>query len=423
MSRKNGRPDGGTTLELKPEKRPLNMETQSTLSELRAAPYLVLSLYLDADGRTQEVKAIRSRAHSLLHRAHEELERRWHELEHDVRESARKDLEECRTIVDELLPRGACRGLALFSCSGRGFLESYVLPRPVQDRTVWDTDPLILPTLRLLENYPRTGIILVDHEKARFFASRLGEVAELLDVDDEVPGKVKEAGLLGLQERQIERHVEWHVHEHIKHVAEVAKEVFRSWPMTWLLVGGNPEMFEDLRQCLDYRMRDRWAKDLDIETDAPFEKVQKTVLAAVEELDQKRENELMQQLYDAWRSRGLGVVGLDETLRALYYDEVGTLVIDSELRMQGRRCGACGMLTRADDRCPSCGSEALGACADLADEAAEDTLARGGQVEIVGRHDEFRIDGGVGALLRFKPPDGNLTSCGSVGVKGEEVKK
>jgi peptide subunit release factor 1 (eRF1) len=308
------------------------------LSGFEAAPYLVLSLYLNAEARTQELPAIRSRAHALLHQAREELERRWDELEHDVREAARRDLEECRAFTDQFVPRGACRGLALFSCAGREWQQHAALPRPVPDRYAWDQDPLVLPIVRLVEEYPRTGVILLDREQARLFASRLGELEELREVRDDIPGQVRGGGRFGgLQERRIERHVEDQVHRHLKHVAAEAREVFRSWPVTWLLVGGNTELFEDFRHCLVPELRDRWAKELEIAADAPLEQLRETVLAAEEDLNRGREAALLRQLYDEWRSNGYGVVGIDETLRAATRF-AGTR--PGRGADAGRRCGA-----------------------------------------------------------------------------------
>src|SRR5439155_17939769 len=135
---------------------PMTPEVESLLA-FRGEPYLVLSLYIDVDARQQELSAVRSRSHSLLHQAREELTQRGEALEHAVREAALDDLERCRAFLDDYLPRGACRGLALFSCAGRDWWQDYCLLRPVPDRWLWDTDPLVLPTLRLMEQDTRRG--------------------------------------------------------------------------------------------------------------------------------------------------------------------------------------------------------------------------------------------------------------------------
>lgn len=381
----------------------LELRDVKSLADFQASPYLVLSLYVNADTRTQEINALRSRAHELLHEARAELERRWGELTHAVREAARCDLERSRAFIDAFRPQGPCRGLALFACGGRDWWQHFPLPRSVPDRYAWDADPLILPVLRIVEDYPRTGVVLLDRQTARFFGSRLGEVEELRQVRDDVPGQVREGGLQGLMERRIERHVEWHVHEHVKHAAAEARAIFARWPVQRLLVGGNRELFEDFRHCLVWQIRDLWARELEIEAAAPIEQVREVVLAAEEAVERDQEAAVLRQLYDEWRSNNYGVVGIPETLRALYMGDVETLAVMADLQRPGCRCERCGALSDGGDECPICHSRDRRPCPDLVDEAIEDTLAQGGEVEVVGEHPEFRRDGGIGALLRFRP--------------------
>jgi peptide chain release factor subunit 1 len=388
---------------------PLTRREVLSLAAMETGPYRVLSLYLDTDSQAPEPAVIRTRAHSLLHQAEQELEEQWSKLDHDIREAAREDLARCRAFIDTFRARGACRGLALFSCSGRNAWQHYPLPRPVPDRVAWGEQPLVLPAVRLLEEYPRTGVILVDREQGRFLGSRLGEVEELGSMREDTPQRVKEAGWYGLEERRIERHIEDHVRRHLKHVAAEARDVFQDWPVAGLLVGGNTELTEEFRRCLPPSLRDRWARELALPANASLEQVHEAVLAAEQELEQEREEALLRQLYGEWDTSGYGIVGVTDTLRALYLGEVDRLVVDADLRLTGYRCEKCGALAETADRCHICGWVSFSACADLVGEAIEEALAHGGQVQVVGsgasstRVTGFRRDGGLGALLRFRP--------------------
>src|SRR5207253_4369975 len=126
-------------------------------------------------------------------------------------------------------------------------------------------------------------------------------------------------------------------------------------------------------------------------------------LAVYEQREQERAAGLVRQLYDLSRSKGAGVVGVPETLRALYLDEVQTLLIDADLQLAGTRCANCGALSAGRKRCPICRRGNLRACPDLGDEAIGDALARGGQVELLAAPGELCAVGGMGAVLRFKP--------------------
>jgi hypothetical protein len=284
----------------------LTSQEVASLFAFRGDPYLVLSLYIDVDARYQELSAVRSRSHALVHHAREALLHRGEALEHAVREAALDDLERCRAFLDAYLPRGACRGLALFSCAGQDWWQDYGLPRPVPDRWMWDSEPLVQPTLRLLEADARRG-------------------------------------------------------------APASERTF----------------------------------------------------AAYEQRERARAAGLVRQLYDAARSGGAGVVGVPETLRALYLDEVQALLIDADLRLAGCRCASCGALSAGGERCPICGLTDLRACPDVGDEAIGDALARGGQAELLEDPGELRRDGGMGAVLRFKPLQLGAASPGTRSRTGE----
>jgi peptide chain release factor subunit 1 len=382
---------------------PLTTRETRNLARFDAAPYRVLSLCIDTDSQAPEPVVIRSRAHSLLHQARQELEAHRSLLEHEVREAAHEDLERCRAFVDRFQPRGACRGLALFSCSGRDFWQHYPLPRPVPDQFAWGAHPLVLPALRLMEEYPRTAVILVDREQGRYFGGRLGEVEELASMREDTPRRVKEGGWYGLAERRIERHIEDHVRRHLKKVAAEAREVFCEWPVAALLVGGNQELFEEFRRCLHPSLRERWAGTLPVAANASIEQVHEVVLGAETELRQARESESLRQLYEESGAGHCGVVGVVETLRAVYFGEVDRLLVDADLHLAGYGCERCGALAQTNRHCPICESSSLSPRRDLVDEAIEAALAHGGQVEVVGEHAQFRAEGGIGALLRFQP--------------------
>jgi peptide chain release factor subunit 1 len=260
----------------------------------------------------------------------------------------------------------------------------------------------VLPAVRLLEEYPRIGLILVDREQARFFVSRLGEVEELRGVTDEVHRRVREGGWQGREERRIERHIEDQLRRHLKHVAEAARQVFQEWPVTWLLAGGNPDLLADLRHCLHASLRDRWAREVPLVANASLEEIRRVLLAAERELQREHEEALLDNLYAEAHSGGYGVLGVPETLRALYLGEVQTLMVDAGLRLTGYRCGKCEALRHTGERCPFCGAATLRRVPHLVDEAIDEALGHGGVVEVVSDHEEFQRDGGMGGALRFR---------------------
>lgn len=89
--------------------------------------------------------------------------------------------------LDSLATADVRRGIALFATERPRHLELFTLSRPVDDRVVWADAADLGPLERLAEDYPTTGIVLIDDRSARLITVRLGEADDeqsfLFDLD------------------------------------------------------------------------------------------------------------------------------------------------------------------------------------------------------------------------------------------------
>src|SRR5262249_60515958 len=97
---------------------------------------------------------------------------------------ARKTLDEDLEVIRQAV-RGVdtkARGLAVFSCAGRGFKRVLPLDFPVANRLVIDDEPFVLPILEHWYADPRHLIALVDSDEAHLFEARHGHPDRVRDV-------------------------------------------------------------------------------------------------------------------------------------------------------------------------------------------------------------------------------------------------
>jgi len=94
-----------------------------------------------------------------------------------------------------------------------------------------------------------------------------------------------------------------------------------------------------------------------------------------------------------------GVIGLEDTLRAVSEARVDELVVSFDLSTPGAACGACGRLTTRVGRCPTCG-ETVHRLPDVVESAVAAAFRTGARVEVVLDEGLQELDG-IGALLRF----------------------
>jgi peptide chain release factor subunit 1 len=126
------------------------------------------------------------------------------------------------------------------------------------------------------------------------------------------------------------------------------------------------------------------------------------VMKIEQQIKDKEDRRLLERLMNQVRSGGLGVVGLDSTIRALQHGQVNTLIVEEHFSKEGYRCGECENLAVHPGTCDYC-SGALQASKDVVEQAVFYAQNSGCQVKhIAVTGTELSTAGKIGAILRFK---------------------
>jgi len=364
---------------------------------------LMTSCYLNTDGSRLSEKDYVRALKDLLRGARETLAA-TPDLARDAVRSVEQDLEKIRDHVELRFERKGHKGLAIFSCAARDFWRVFPLPSPLPSRVVLDTNPYIRPLSAVLDELSRFCVVVVDRENARFFEVYMGEVEETSQLLDEVQAKVRYGGWRGYDEKRIWRHAEGQVHKHYKRVAERAAESFRRRGYDWLALGGQRSAVSDFERFLHADLQTRVAGHFEL----PLQATAQEVLAKVREIESRieaqQEGALLERIVTEAQKGALAVFGVEPTLDALHRGAVHTLVLDARWQSQGHRCAGCGRLTVQEASCPSCGKKELQPVPHLVDEAIEEAILQGSQVEhVYSLGDELSKHGNLAAILRFRP--------------------
>jgi peptide chain release factor subunit 1 len=353
----------------------------------------ITSVYLTVDGRRYPRKTdYELRLDELLRHAR----MRTNDLDRDAARSVERDVATMSEFVRDEFDRGDAKGLAMFSSNGAGLWEVVRVSRPVRDRAVVAPEADLVPLEALVETYRPTGVALVDFEKARLFVVDMGRIDEVTDLWDEVPGRHDQGGWAQMR---MQRHVDDHRARHIKHVADVLFELWRRTPFEHLALAGAQEAQHELESALHDYLRRRVRARFPLPVTASRDEVLERVVQLEENVERDRERDAVERLSRAAATDERGVIGLEETLRAVSEARVDELVVSFDLSAPGAVCGSCGRLSTREGRCPTCGERAH-AVPDVVESAVAAALRTGSKVEVVldgGLQDL----GGIGALLRF----------------------
>ena len=370
------------------------------LHEFQSGGYLVTSCYLDLDRAKWPLQMLKIRVKDLLQSADQQLSARM--ASHAQCQSVREDVQRIEEYATQEMFTGRDKGLAIFSCAARKFWQAYGLPRLTRNILVADLAPYIRPLTAVLAEYHRFCVVLVDSIRGQVFEIYMGEIAERADVVDAVPRRVKEGGLGGRDERNIERHHAQAVHQHFQRLADATIKVFKRDRCDFLVLGGQSELLGKFKQQLHPDLRERWAGDFHAK---PFTTSTGDALAGVLEIESRvereREQRMAEELVQKAAAGSRAVSGVTSTLNAIARGEAQTLLVEDGFETPGYVCYSCHYSNLDEGACPHC-HKPLEPCPDVVDEAIELALRKNCQIEHVRGPTALRDAGRMGAILRFQ---------------------
>jgi peptide chain release factor subunit 1 len=364
--------------------------TTSELAELLEfkSDQPVLSIYLNTDPTTAGADHYKLRLRGLL---------KGVKLTEDVR------LVE-RYIEHEYDWSG--RSVALFSCAGEGFFRAYPLAIPLRSRLRVDTRPHVKPLVNLFDSYGSYGVVLVDQQEARLFYFHLGELQEEGELIGEGIRRTKSGGGSQSPGRRggvtgMTRRTEEQAERNMREAAEFTSGFFRDRHVRRVLIGGTEDNVALFRGMLPKSWQSLVVGAFPISMGASHTEVLEKAMEIASKAERKREARLVEQVITAAAKGRGGVLGLDDTLRAVHEGRVQSLALQDGLRAPGYRCQGCGYITAQGlDECPFCGNP-FEEISDAVEMAVRRVMQDGGLVEVVHENPDLETAGGIGAILRY----------------------
>lgn len=280
------------------------------------------------------------------------------------------------------------------------------------------------PLSSLIDQHERYGVVLCDAKRARLFDVYLGQVEDWEELTGEhertrhapAGGPARQSGrgasMHGLEELRRRNHAGYVLHQHLQAVADRAFRRYKLRPFERLILAGAKEVLPKLEEHLHDYLRQRIVAREPLAVDLSRADARQKVVAIEEQVEARKERELLSEIKDRMGKSGLGSAGFDETLTSLFYGKVHTLVVMDDDAVPGRECPECHYLfERPEDagestptliECPLC-KRSTRRVPDIVDEAVELAILSGARVEHVAyAQDQLRQLGGMAAVLRFK---------------------
>ncbi len=365
----------------------------------------ILSVYLNLD---PQVRGKRRATHKLV------CEQLLKDLEESLEEPEKKahfreDALWVRNQVALHIPKG--KSLILFCDVSEGYSHMEDLPVRLPNGIWYERRPYIRPLLDAWKEYERTGIVVVDREKARFLVASMGEVEEVEEAFQTPAVRHRStAGSDHMRSQMVlQRRAATWSRWFLKEVADALHDMIEEHKIDRVILAGPEDVTAELKRLLPKGVLSRVAARVRASVAAKPQELLELITPVLRSLDASRERDLVNECITTARKAqnesAKAVLGLDAVLDAVNQGRVYQILVPADFTAPGWHCPSCAVLldhSPKDEVCPYC-SGPLNPMDDVVWAACDRVLGFGGKIEEIGDPEaagKLVSAGSIGAFLR-----------------------
>lgn len=371
-------------------------ESIRTLAALPETDAPVISCYLTLekgrprDGRNALDERLRSMKNALTAQAHQDCEIAMVRIDRYLGAELRLD----------------ARGAAIFSRAGE---QPFFLPLqfrvPLPTWLAVDAMPNIYHLVELKDTYHRYVVMIATEENVRILEVNLGTVTE--ELWTQRPELRKRVGREWTKPAY-QSHRQDRTQKFLKEQIKILDQRMAAGGYGHVILGGHPTITGRVRSELPKHLAAKLIDVVPASGRTPVSDVVEATIAAFIAQEERESRAVVEELAQQIRTGGLAVAGTVPSFQALKRDQADTLVVAGGYTPgRGWACAACGMMDtdRAKPAaCRECGFT------ELRDIDIREAMVRLAEqhdvmVEVVNSSEALARLGGVGCLLRYRPPN------------------
>jgi peptide subunit release factor 1 (eRF1) len=324
-------------------------------------------------------------------------------LDRAVQEEIGRDLDRIQQHLRTPANLPSTQGVAVFACEGIGLFEPLALPVVYRSRLAVDATPLVRELASVEDEFGRLLTVVLDRMGARFFEVTAYDTQELPSLRaDSTRGKRFHSDKAGTMwgEHTYHNRIRTEKQRHYEAIARQLFNIDRRHPAHGIVIAGTGTDAGAVEPFLHNYLVERVIGTARLNPkDATPAAVHAATLAVREAWERQSERTLAHEMLESF-GKGWAVNGIDPTLRALARGQVRSLLVDADASEPGFRCGDSGRLARTERECRGEGEPVP--VLDVVDDAIEEALRQGLDVNVVYEPEAREAVQGLAALLRFR---------------------
>jgi len=376
-------------------------ERLARLTMVQAGVHRVVTCYLKLEPRDRNRSKYLIKLKNRVRAVAQALPRLG--LARTVQEEIGRDLERVQQYLRTPSNLPPTQGVALFACEAIGLFEALPLPVVHRSRLAMDATPLVRELASVEDEFGRLLTVVLDRMGARFFEVTAYDTRELSGLRaDSTRGKRfhGDQNGPGWGEHTYHNRIR---QEKQRHYEAIARELFaidRRRPAHGIVIAGTGTDAGAVEPFLHNYLVERLIGTARLNPkEATAAAVHAATLAVREAWERAAERAQVHEMLEGLGT-GWSVNGIDATLRALSRGQVRSLLVHADASEPGVRCAGSGRLARTERECRGEGEPIP--VLDVVDDAIEEALRQGVDVNVVYEPEARDAVVGLAALLRFR---------------------
>jgi peptide subunit release factor 1 (eRF1) len=371
------------------------------LTEVQAGQHRVVSCYLKLEPRDRARGKYLIKVKNRVKSALQALPRLG--LERSIVEEVTRDLDRIQQFLRTPGNLPSTQGVAIFACEGIELFEMVPLPVVHRSRLAVDSSPLVRELASVEDEFGRLVTAVLDRTSARIFEVTAYQTRELLDLRaDSTRGKRfhGDQNGPGWGEHSYNNRIREEKQRHYEAVSRQLFAIDRHHPAHGIVLAGPGPEAGAVEPFLHSYLAERVIGTARLNPkEATLAAVHAITLAVREGYERASERELVHEMLEGIGT-GWGINGLTPTLKALSRGQVRSLLVNADASQPGFRCDDSGRLALTERECRGEGEPI--AVLDVVDDAIEEALRQGVDVNVVYEPEARDAIDSLGALLRFR---------------------
>jgi len=293
--------------------------------------------------------------------------------------------------------------VAIFACKSLDLFKIFKLALRVNNLMVVSNRSYIKPLINFLEDYSGYMLVRISADEVKvFLISRREILSEVKFEEPNLYARTSKGGWMALSQGRYERRREKQIDSLFRESITNLSNIVSKHKIDRVILCGSNENLAIYKNLCPHSLLEKIVSEFQFDARATDNAVIEASYKYDEEAERAQEKRKLDKIFDSIGTSGKGITGANETLDLLWNGRLQSLILDSNIALDGTRCinEDCDYFTANEiSRCPYCSSEAI-KTPNILNLAVSKALSQDIDIEFTQNNERLKAIGGIAGILK-----------------------